>query len=184
MIQPREFVMFTDSTRREFLKSSAVVAASVPVSTSFAGFANALANTAGNASGLVSVDSDLLRAVGERIGFDAALRVAPNGEAVSLMYFDYAGTSVDALRVGIESGLSFQCGKHVASNEIELPYGDLLGVAIVKNLETAVETRIEIDATMLSHLALIEANAPSGGIAKSSVMSADAAYFYNVVEYA
>jgi hypothetical protein len=168
------------TTRREFLKVTAAATA-IPAVCWSSGVASAIASVAPS---LPTVDGDLLDTVGERIGFDAALRVAPNGEAVSLMYFDYAGPTIDGLRSGIERGLAFQCNGNVASSEIELPYGELLAVAIVRNLETAVETRVEIDAAMLSHLALIEANAPSVGIAKTSVMSADAAYFYNVAEFA
>lgn len=176
--------MLYEVTRREFLKSSAAVAATVPAVGSWVGavYAGDVAAQAAHASS--RLDADLLRAVGERIGSDAALRVAPNGEAVSLMYFDYAGSTVDPLRAGIERGLSLHCGDRVAVNEISLPYGELLGVAIVRNLETAVETRVEINATMLSHLALIEDAAPSTGIAKTSIMSADASYFYSVPEFA
>jgi hypothetical protein len=176
--------MFSDTTRRDFLKTTATVAATVPAFTSFAGFSEALLPSASVNSLVLSVDRDLLRAVGERIGFDAAARVAPNGEAVSLMYFDYAGTSVDGLRQGIERGLALQSQSPVAINELELPYGELLGIAVVRNLETAVETRVEIEPVMLSHLALIEANAPSAGIAKTAVLSADASFFYNAVEFA
>lgn len=176
--------MFYEVTRREFLKSSAAVAATVPAVAAWVGAAYAedrAANTTLDAAGM---DADLLRAVGQRIGSDAAQRVAPNGEAVSLIYFDYAGTSVDPLRAGIERGLALHCGEHVAASEISLPYGELLGVAIVRNLATAVETRIEIHPTMLSHLAMIEEAAPTSGIAKTSILSADAAYFYSVSEFA
>jgi hypothetical protein len=103
---------------------------------------------------------------------------------VSLMYFDYAGESVDALRHGIERGLSLHSRTPIVVNELGLPYSALLGVAIVRNLESAAETRIEIEPTMLSHIALIEASAPSAGIAKTAVMAADASYFYNAIEFA
>ncbi len=176
--------MFYDVTRRAFLKSSAAVAVSVPTAASLVGAAYAADVSANTTMASRALDADLLRAVGERIGSDAAQRVAPNGERVSFMYFDYAGSSVDPLRAGIERGLALHCGDDVSMNEISLPYGDLLGVAIVRNLESAVETRVEIDATMLSHLALIEDIAPSAGIARSSIMSADASYFYSVPEFA
>jgi hypothetical protein len=176
--------MFSEVTRREFLKSSAAVTVTAPTVASWVGAAYANDVAVQATLGAHRVDADLLHAVGERIGSDAALRVAPNGESVSLMYFDYAGSSIDPLRTGIERGLSLHCGDRVAANEISLPYGELLGVAIVRNLETAVETRVEIDATMLSHLALIEDAAPSISIAKTSITSADAAYFYNVPAFA
>jgi hypothetical protein len=172
------------ATRRDFLKTSAAVAVTTPAVASLASVAEAMLPHATMSMPATTIDRDMLRAVGERIGFDAALRVAPNGEPVSLMYFDYAGTTVDALRVGIERGLALQSGGEVAAVELSLPYGELLGVAVVRNLNTAVETRIEIDPTMLSHLALIEANAPSAGIAKTAVMSADASYFYRTAEFA
>jgi hypothetical protein len=176
--------MSYDVTRRDFLKTSALATGAMTGVGAWVG-ATSVHAAAADVSALSSrLDTDLLRAVGERIGADAALRVAPNGAAVSLVYFDYAGPTIDPLRAGIERGLAHFCGDQVAVNEVSLPYGELLGVAIVRNLETAVETRVEIDATMLSHLALIEANAPSLGIAKSSIASADAAYFYRTPEFA
>lgn len=172
--------MFSDLTRRDFIKTSAGVAASLPALASFGGIAHASAMLGGSEITATRVDSDLLRAVGERIGFDAAERIGADRDDVSLMYFDYAGQSIDSLREGIERGLAIKSSGKVIANELDLPYGALLGVAVVRNLRTAVETRVEICATMLSHLALIEANAPTAGIAKTSVMAADASYFYEV----
>jgi hypothetical protein len=169
--------MFSDTTRRDFLKTTAVVAGTLPVAMSIPSVAAASSlATETHASALLS-DGDLLRALGERIGLEAAERVAANGEAVSLIYLDYAGPGIDPLREGIERGLAWQCAT-VAANEVQMPYGPLLGVAIVRNLETAQETRFEIDATALSHLAMIEDNAPSRGIAKLAMMNAAPEHFY------
>ncbi|TAG67755.1 MAG: hypothetical protein EAZ24_15375, partial [Burkholderiales bacterium] len=170
--------------RRTFLQSSAALAVSLP--SLGAVIAAPLVGASDPATSLNStkrnVDADLLHALGERIGRAAAEQVAPNGEAVSLMYFDYAGPSIAALKAGIVTGLTQQCGEAPTCNEISLPYGDRVGVALVRNLATAEEIRIEIDATMLSHLAMIEELAPSAGIAKTSLLQADASYFYRATE--
>jgi hypothetical protein len=169
--------MSSDTTRRDFLKHTAVVAGSLPAALSISGVAAASSLAIETRGNVLLSDGDLLRALGERIGLEAAERVAPNGEAVSLMYFDYAGVAIDPLRAGIEHGLAWHCAT-VSTNELSMPYGALLGVAIVRNLETARETRIEIDAAALSQLAMIEANAPSRGIAKLAMMNASPAFFY------
>lgn len=171
--------MFTTTTRRDFLKTTAVAAGALPTAMSLSGLAGAASlGSDALATEALLTDGDLLRALGERIGLEAAERVAPNGEAVSLMYLGYAGVAIDPLRAGIERGLAWQCGEAVATNEVSMPYGALLGVAIVRNLHTAQETRIEIDAAALSQLAMIEANAPSRGIAKLAMMNASSAAFY------
>jgi hypothetical protein len=176
--------MFNDLTRRVFLQSSAALAASLPsVSALIAAPLAGDGHTAASPLlGKSTVDADLLHALGERIGRSAAEQVAASGDAVSLMYFDYAGPSVAALKSGIVAGLAQHCGRAAACNEISLPYGDRVAVAIVRNLATAQETRIEIDATMLTHVAMIEETAPSAGIAKTSLLQADASYFYRTTE--
>jgi hypothetical protein len=177
--------MSTDTNRREFLKSSTILCASAPFALSVSDVAYATAFAASNEIGLPSSSLEnpsLLRALGSRIGLEAAQRVAPNGEAVSLIYFDGAGENLDALREGIEQGLAWQCDTRVAVNEVSVPYSAMLGVAIVRNLETAVETRVEIDATALSELAMIEANSRSASVQKHSVMSAAAENFYRVAD--
>jgi hypothetical protein len=178
-------VIDMSTTRREFVKTGFVAAVAVPSALSLSGIAHAAfatdATSALAKSGTAS-QSDLLRAVGSRIGLEAAERVAQRGEAVSLMYLDYAGASVDPLRAGVVEGLGWHCGESVHVTELNLPYGALLGVAIVRNLETAVETRIEIDATLLSELAMIEANSPSTSVQKHAVMSASSNHFYRVAD--
>jgi hypothetical protein len=177
--------MSTDTNRREFLKTSTILCAGAPFALSLSGVAHAAisASVTESASYSPSLENpSLLRALGSRIGLEAAQRVAPNGEAVSLMYFDGAGANLDALREGIEQGLAWQCNTRVAMNEVAVPYGAILGVAIVRNLETAVETRVEIDATALSQLAMIEANSRAASVQKQAVMSAAAENFYRVTE--
>lgn len=178
--------MFNDVTRRTFLQSSAALAISLPTLQSViaAPLIGEAENTAHRGAAADTADADLLRAVGERIGRDAAAQVAPKGEAVSLMYFDYAGPSVSMLKAGIVSGLAQMSFVEPAYNEVSLPYGDQMGVAIVRNLVTAEEMRIEVNPTLLSHLAMIEEISPSAGIAKTSVLQADASYFYRATEYA
>ncbi len=175
--------MFNDVTRRTFLQSSAALAVSLP-SVGALVAAPLFGVDAAPVSSLAGTqpDADLLHALGERIGRTAAEQVSANGDALSLMYFDYAGPSVAALKAGIVAGLTQHCGSAAACNEISLPYGDRVGVAIVRNLASAQEVRIEIDATMLSHLAMIEEMAPSAGIAKTSLLQADASYFYRATE--
>jgi hypothetical protein len=166
--------------RRDFLRSSATVAAA-PIGLSSVASAARLfdAETGANVG---TADNDLLRTIGQRIGFDAAQRVAPNGEAVSLMYFDYAGPTVDALREGMAQAMTLHSSGKAAVYEIDVPYGELLGVALVRNLQTAAETRIEIDATMLSHLALIEATSSNKLLQHGSIMSAASDCFYRTAD--
>jgi hypothetical protein len=174
--------MSLETNRREFLKTSATVCVAAPIALSMSGVVGAaLASNVPDFSASTAVhNGDLLRALGSRIGLEAAQRVAPNGEAVSLMYFDGAGSNLDALREGIEQGLAWQCDSRVAMNEVAVPYSAMLGVAVVRNLETAVETRVEIDATALSQLAMIEANSTSQSVQKQAVMSASADCFFRV----
>ncbi len=177
--------MLIETNRREFLKASATLCAAAPLAFSIGSVASAAALPLSFEGNTLSENPTLLRALGSRIGLEAAQRVAPNGEAVSFMYFDGAGTNLDALREGIEQGLAWQCGEgdaRVSMNEVAVPYSAMLGVAVVRNLETAVETRVEIDATALSQLAMIEANSPSASVQKHSVMSAAADNFYRVAD--
>jgi hypothetical protein len=175
-----------ETNRREFLKTSATVCVAAPLAFSASGIVSAaLTQTDIGVNAVPPLgNSDLLRSLGSRIGLEAAQRVAPNGEAVSLMYMDYAGASIDPLREGIAQGLGWHCGESVHVTELNLPYGTMLGVAIVRNLETAVETRVEIDSTLLSELAMIEANSPSTSVQKHAVMSASADHFYRVTDLA
>jgi TAT (twin-arginine translocation) pathway signal sequence len=178
--------MSLTATRRDFLKTSAAMAATAAGSLSITGYGFAMPSEPQTklSHKAATSQADLLRALGARLGLEAAERVAANGEAVSLLYLDYAGASVDPLREGVAEGLGWHCGESVHVTELNLPYGALLGVAIVRNLETAVETRVEIDATLLSELAMIEANAPSLSVQKHAVMSASADHFYRVTDLA
>jgi hypothetical protein len=173
-----------ETNRREFLKTSATACVAAPLVFSTSGVVSAaFTKTDVRAHAVPALgNGDLLRSLGSRIGLEAAQRVAPNGEAVSLMYLDYAGASIDPLREGIAQGLGWHCGDSVHATELNLPYGAMLGVAIIRNLETAVETRVEIDSTLLSELAMIEANSSSLSVQKHAVMSASADHFYRVID--
>ena len=97
-----------------------------------------------------------------------------------MRYFDCAGPSVDTLREGIEQGLQWQIGVTPACVEAQASHGSILGVALISNAATGRSARVEIDATALSMIALIESVNTPASAHKQAVLTASADNLYRV----
>jgi hypothetical protein len=166
---------FTES-RRDFVLSGARAGAAAAVvgamPAAFAATSGVSASTAANA--------DLLQALGSRIGLEVASHIGAAGDALTLAYLDAAGDSVDALRVGIEQGMSWQTGRAPATIESPSASSSLLGVALVTNTVSGRTARVEINATTLSMLSMIEGDRTPASSKKLSVLTAESDNFYRV----
>jgi hypothetical protein len=165
-------------SRRDFLTGSAKLGAAAAV-VSAAGVAFA-ANTATAAPVLASAHSDVLFALGQRIGLDAAAAIGTFGSPLSVTYLDAAGVSVDALREGIEHGSRAGVGCGVVCVESAMPYGSFLGMAHFSDPVTGRTARVEIHSEALSHIEMIADATRSGSLQKQAIMSAPASGLYTI----
>jgi hypothetical protein len=167
---------FTESRRDFVLSGARAGAAAAVVGAMPAAFAAtpAAQNVADAAS------ADLLQALGARIGLEVASEIGSQGDALTLAYLDAAGDSVDALRVGLEQGLSWQTGRAASSVESPSASSSLLGVALISNAVNGRSARVEINATSLSMLTMIEADRTPASSKKLSVLTANSDNFYRV----
>lgn len=159
-------MQFSDS-RRDFLTASAKAGAAAAI----VGSLPAFAATPGAALGTASVSADLLRALGQRIGLDAAQAIGSFGTPLSVTYLDAAGASVEALREGIEDGARMGVGCGAVCVERALPYGEVLGVAHFQDPTTGRTARVEIFPGALSQIELIAAATRSGSLQKQALLS-------------
>ena len=162
-----------EMNRRDFLTGSAKLGAAAAT---VAAVPTALAASLTTAP--ESAHTDLLRALGTRIGLDAAAEIGSFGEPLSVQYFDAAGASVDALREGIEDGarMGVSCG--VVCVESSLPYSDVLGIAYFRDPLTGRTARVEILPSALTQIELISQGTRSGSLQKQALMSMSSESLY------
>ena len=179
-------------SRREFIvgsvKASAVVAGVALAPLAFASSIST-ASVVGTATTLGAVSStaantDLLHALGTRIGLEIAAEIGGEGaDAVplALSYADNAGPAIDPLQAGIAHAMVLACGADgAACIETSAPYSSVLGVALISNPATGRMARVEIFPEALSHLTMIQEATVSASLQKQAVMSANAEAFYRV----
>ena len=184
------FQIFKES-RREFIvgsaKASAVVAGAVLAPMAFASSLSAppvagIAATLGRMT--AAANTDLLHALGTRIGLEIAAEIGGEGaDAVplALSYADNAGPAIDPLQAGIAQAMVLACGAEgAACIETSAPYSSVLGVALISNPATGRVARVEIFPEALSHLTMIQEATASASLQKQAVMSASADAFYRV----
>ena len=184
------FQIFKES-RREFIvgsaKASAVVAGAVLAPMAFASSLSAppvagIAATLGRMT--AAANTDLLHALGTRIGLEIAAEIGGEGaDAVplALSYADNAGPAIDPLQAGIAQAMVLACGAEgAACIETSAPYASVLGVALISNPATGRVARVEIFPEALSHLTMIQEATASASLQKQAVMSASADAFYHV----
>ena len=184
------FQIFKES-RREFIvgsaKASAVVAGAVLAPMAFASSLSAppvagIAATLGTMT--AAANTDLLHALGTRIGLEIAAEIGGEGaDAVplALSYADNAGPAIDPLQAGIAHAMVLACGAEgAACIETSAPYSSVLGVALISNPATGRVARVEIFPEALSHLTMIQEATASASLQKQAVMSASADAFYRV----
>jgi hypothetical protein len=170
--------MSPTSSRREFMAHSLQASAALAL---MGGAPSAMgAMSAINATATEAVNADLLHALGARIGLEMATAIGSHGVPLSLSYFDAAGPSVDALRDGIEQGVAWHIGAAPACVETPVSRSALLGVALMTNAATGRSARVEIDATALSMIALIESVKTPASAHKHAVLTASADNLYRV----
>lgn len=166
-------------SRREFMLGCAQAGAALAV---VSGAQGALAAVASSpvVAGSASVSADLLQALGSRIGLEVAAMVGDAGAPLTLAYLDAAGPSVDALRVGVEQGVAWHAGSAPVCVETQVSAANTMGVALITNPATGRAARVEINATALSMIALIESVKTSASSQKHSVLTASADNLYRV----
>ena len=182
------------ASRREFIvgsaKTGAVVAGAVLAPMAFAMGASSLSAAPGVGAaatvGAVSAaaNTDLLHALGTRIGLEIAAEIGGEGaDAVplALSYADNAGPAIDPLQAGIAHAMVLACGADgAACIETSAPYSSVLGVALISNPATGRMARVEIFPEALSHLTMIQEATASASLQKQAVMSASSDAFYRV----
>ena len=180
------FQIFKES-RREFIvgsaKACAVVAGAVLAPMAFASSLSA-PPVAGIGTMTAAANTDLLHALGTRIGLEIAAEIGGEGaDAVplALSYADNAGPAIDPLQAGIAQAMVLACGAEgAACIETSAPYASVLGVALISNPATGRMARVEIFPEALSHLTMIQEATASASLQKQAVMSASADAFYRV----
>lgn len=170
-----------EMTRRGFVQASATVAAvnAIPFVWASAPLHDVAA--ADVATKLSPMNADLLAALGARIGFEAAARVSPAGDPVSMSYVNHAGAHLAPLFEGVERGAQWQCAAKGTCVGATADYGAVLATVTFSNVVTRESVRVEIDSTSLSHLAMIEAGSPSPNIRHHAVMAAPSDSMYRLV---
>lgn len=175
-------------SRREFMATGARVgAAGVAIAATRGaigaigaiGASGALASTLAPAS-VTQCSPELLQALGARIGLEVATKLGAVGSPLALAYLDAAGPSVDALRDGIEQGVAWHAGAKPSSLETQVTASAVLGVALLSNPDTGRSARVEIDATALSMIAMIESGCTPPSAQKNAVLTANASSLYRV----
>ncbi len=176
-------MLFAES-RRDFVlggaRSGAAAAVVAAMPAAFATMPSAFGVAPATQSEANAASADLLQALGSRIGLEVASEIGVRGDALTLAYLDAAGESVDALRLGIEQGMSWQTGRAAAMVESPSASSSLLGVALISNASNGRSARVEINATSLSMLTMIEADRTPLSSKKLSVLTANADNFYRV----
>lgn len=176
---------FTES-RRDFMVGSARAGAALAVVVGSGGALNVFAATptvstaALMTASLASVSPELLHALGARIGLEVTTALAGADAPVTLAYIDAAGPSADCLREGIECGIQWQAGSAPTSREWQAPYCSLLGAALITNERTGQRALVEIDATALSMIAMVESVKTPASAHKHSVLMTSADNLYRV----
>ena len=168
--------MKISQSRREFMVHSSQAGAALAM---MGGASSAFAAVAAPAAPS-AVSADLLRALGNRIGLEVATAISSDGAPLTMSYLDCAGPSVDALREGIEQGMQWQVGAAPACGEAQAAHGSVLGVALISNVATGRTARVEIDATALSMISLIESVKTPASTHKHAVLTASADNLYRV----
>ena len=163
-------------SRREFMVHSSQAGVALAV---MGGASGALAAATASAAPS-AVCPDLLRALGSRIGLEVATEISSHGAPLTMSFVDCAGPSVDALREGIEQGMQWHIGGPAACVESQAAHGSVLGVALIRNAATGRSARVEIDATALSMIALIESVKTPASTHKQAVLTASADNLYRV----
>ena len=181
-------------SRREFVvgsaKAGAVVASAAlaPMALAMGASSFSAAPVVGAAATVGAVtaaaNTDLLHALGTRIGLEIAAEIGGEGaDAVplALSYADNAGPAIDPLQAGIAHAMVLACGAEgAACIETSAPYSSVLGVALISNPATGRMARVEIFPEALSPLTMIQEATASASLQKQAVMSASADAFYRV----
>ena len=169
--------MKLSQSRREFMVHSTQAGAALALigGTSCVLAAAVSPNVVGTA-----VSSDLLHALGTRIGLEVASVISSDGAPLAMSYLDCAGPSADALRDGIEQGVAWEIGSTPSCAEAQGLHSSILGVALITNRTTGRSARVEIDATALSMLAMIESVKTPASAHKHAVLTASADNLYRV----
>lgn len=174
-------MLFAES-RREFLKSGARAGAALAVVVGAGSTLGAVASAATPAAtaGTAVVNAELLHALGARIGLEVTEALGGADAPVSLAYIDAAGPAADALREGIERGIQWEAGSAASLREWQAPYCSLLGAALITNEATGQQAVVEIDATALSMIAMVESVKTPASAHKHAVLTASADNLYRV----
>jgi hypothetical protein len=168
--------MSISQSRREFMVHSSQAGAALAL---LGGASGAFAAAASSAEA-ASVNPDLLHALGNRIGLEVAEQIGEKGAPLLMNFLDCAGPSVDALRDGIEQGLHWHSGAAPACIEVPSAHGAVIGVALIRNPVSGRTARVEIDATALGMIALIESVKTPASSHKHAVLTASADNLYRV----
>ena len=118
--------------------------------------------------------------MGARIGLEVTEALGGADAPVSLAYIDAAGPSSDALREGIERGIRWEAGSAPELREWQVPYCSLLGAALITNEATGKQAVVEIDATALSMITMVESLKTPASAHKHAVLTASADNLYRV----
>jgi hypothetical protein len=162
-------------SRREFMLGGARAGAALAVASGL------LPPPPGSVAAVTSpISPELLHALGARIGLEVTEALGGADAPVSLAYIDAAGPSADALREGIERGIHWEAGSAPALREWQAPYCSLLGAALITNEATGKQAVVEIDATALGMIAMVESVKTPASTHKHAVLTASADNLYRV----
>ncbi len=167
-------------SRRDFMLNGARAGATVAAVTALASAPGAIAAAFGDDEVAPTPSSDLLHALGGRIGLEVASVIGSGGQPLAMAYVDAAGPSVDALRLGMAQGLEWQTRCAAQCIETQASPSTVIAVAHVSNPATGRSARVEIDAVALSVIGLIESINVPGSAQKNAVLTASADNLYRI----
>jgi len=168
----------TSTSRRDFLLVGARLSAAGAVVLS-SGFTYAAATPTTASHGAI-VERDLLAALGERIGLEAATMLDTGHTPLHLGFIDAASSDIQALEDGIAHGLGLACCAEVGRTHWDAPAAPILAAAIVSEPASGRKLVVEIERTALSLIGMIEDTRISPIARKQSLWNVPADNLYRI----
>ena len=123
---------------------------------------------------------DLLETLGARIGLEVSDMIGSAGVVLTLTVHDAAGPSCDPLAKGLRATSAGPAFAHHGNRQVQVPYGDKLAVALYRNERSGTGARVEVFATALSQIQMIEEGAASAADARRQLLALGADSMYSV----
>jgi hypothetical protein len=163
-------------SRRGFLQASAALTATTALP--------ALPLVHAIAPDPITMDGDLLAALGERLARDAVRDLGAQGHDLVVHYRDCAAPTLSMLREGVMRGLAFEGAKVRTWQDACGDAAPVIARLTLEDVSTGRTVLAELDATTLSVVAMIEEAAASPVTRKQALLLARGEDLYRIVSIA